>query len=451
MTPIELETEKRHDIYVATFREREAALARSEPSWLLDIRRHAIEAFADLGFPTVNDEEWRYTNVSPITRVPFQAARPGSIHCAVELIQTTYWKEPVAARLVFINGHYNPEFSLLSSAANGLEVGSLAASLSNGLVAADGWLHTFLARSADYRRHAFAALNTALWGDGAYVRIPKGMVVEEPIHLVFVSAANAEPLVSYPRTLVVAERDTQATVMESYVGIGSGVTFTNAVSEVVAEENAVVDHYKLLGDNPRSFHVGMLQLYQGRSAQFTDTAVTLDGALTRNEVRAVLDAEGAECSLNGLYLARGKEHVDNHTTIEHARPHGTSHQLYHGILDGEATAVFNGRIVVHPNAQKTNAIQKNRNLLLSADATIDTKPQLEIFADDVRCTHGATIGQMDPEALFYLRSRGIGGDEARDLLIYAFAAEVLDRIKPAAARAWVDGGLRSRLSKETTP
>ena len=446
MTQIGLESETKRETYLANFRERAETLFQREPGWLTEMRQEAINAFADLGFPTVHDEEWQHTNVAPITKIPFRSSRPDSVHCAVELIETTYWKEPVAARLVFINGHYSPQFCVLSNVARGLEVGSLATLLKNGAGSSEGLLHTFLGRSADVRRHPFTALNTAFWEDGAMVRIPKGMAVAEPIHLVFVSAAGDEPLVSYPRTLVVAERDAQATVIESYVGLEGGVCFSNAVSEIIAAENAVVDHYRLQRENPRSFHVGMLQVTQGRSAQFSSHSVSYGGALVRNDVNAVLDAEGAECTLNGLYVAREKQHVDNHTSIEHARPHGSSRQLYNGILDGEASAVFNGRIVVHPNAQKTDAIQKNRNLLLSPDATIDTKPELVIFADDVRCTHGATIGQMDPEALFYLRSRGVGEEQARQLLIYAFAAEILDHMKPRAVRAWVESGLRSRLS-----
>ena len=446
MAEIGVESEKKQETYLANFRERAETRRQREPDWLTEQRREAIDAFADLGFPTVHDEEWRNTNVAPITRVPFQAARPSSIHCAVELIETTYWKEPVAARLVFINGHYSPQFSVLSNAARGLEVGSLAALLEENRGAAEGYLHTYLGRSTDVRRHAFTALNTALWEDGALVRIPKGIAVAAPIHLVFVSAAGDEPLVSYPRTLVVAERDAQAAVIESYVGLEGGVCFSNAVSELIVAENARIDHYRLQRENARSFHVGMLQAVQGRSAHFSSHSVSFGGALVRNDVNAVLDDEGAECILNGLYVGKEHQHIDNHTAIEHARPHGSSRQLYNGILDDAATAVFNGRIVVHPNAQKTDAIQKNRNLLLSADATIDTKPELVIFADDVRCTHGATIGQMDPEALFYLRSRGVGEKQARELLIYAFAAEILDHMKPRAVRDWTESVLRSRLS-----
>jgi Fe-S cluster assembly protein SufD len=366
------------------------------------------------------------------------------------MVESTYWKDPVAARLVFINGHYSPQFSVYSNTALGIEVGSLAAALGSGKASAEGWLHTYLARSVDYRRHAFAALNTALWEDGAYVHVPKGVAIEQPIHLVFVSAAGKEPLASFPRTLVVADRDTQATVIESYVGLNdrNSVSFSNSVSEVVAAENAVLHHYKLQAETPRAFHVGTLRVVQGRSAQFRSISVAAGGALVRNDINAVLDAEGAECTLDGLYVARGSQHVDNHTSIEHARPHCSSRQLYNGILDGASTAVFNGRILVRPDAQKTDAIQKNRNLLLSPDATIDTKPELQISADDVRCTHGATIGQLDPEALFYLRSRGVGIESAREMLVHAFAGEVLERINVPAARAWTETALRARRSVE---
>jgi Fe-S cluster assembly protein SufD len=446
MAETAVETEKRQEAYLENFRERAGARRQREPGWLAEQRQQAIDAFADLGFPAAHDEEWRYTNVTPITRVPFQAARPASIHCAVELVEATYWRQSVAARLVFINGHYSPQFSVLSNAARGLEVGSLAGLLTDRRPEANGYLRTYLGRSSDVRRHAFTALNAALWEDGALVRIPKGLAAAEPIHLVFVSAAGDEPLVSYPRTLVIAERDAQATVIESYVGMESGVCFSNAVSEFILAENARVDHYRLQRENARSFHVGMLQAVLGRSAQFSSHSVSFGGALVRNDVNAVLDDEGADCTLNGLYVGKGKQHVDNHTAIEHARPHGASRQLYHGILDDAATAVFNGRIVVHPNAQKTDAVQKNRNLLLSADAAIDTKPELVIFADDVRCTHGATIGQMDPEALFYLRSRGVGERQARELLIHAFAAEIVDHMKPPAVRDWTESALRSLLS-----
>ena len=450
MTQVELETAKPHETYLASFRERETELVRREPEWLSALRRQAIEAFGDRGFPTTRDEEWRFTNIAPLTRIPFAPARRDSIHCAAELVERTWWKDPVAARLVFINGHYSPQFSVLSNAARGLEVGSLAAAVSSG---AAGWLQTFFGRAGDVRRQPFAALNSALWEDGAYVRVPKGLAVPEPIHIVYISAASSDPLVSYPRTLVVAETGSQVTVIESYaslnanLGKGSATCFSNAVSEIVVEENAAVDHYQLQSQDHGSFHIGAVEVYQGRSSRFTSCSVTSGSALARNEVSAVLDGEGGECTLNGLYLAADRQQVDNHTSIDHARPHCSSRQHYNGILDGQAAGVFSGRIIVRPDAQKTDAIQKNRNLLLSPDATIDTKPLLEIFADDVRCTHGATIGQLDTESLFYLRSRGIGDAEAREMLVYAFAGEVLDRIKTSAVRAWAEREIRARLSK----
>jgi Fe-S cluster assembly protein SufD len=234
--------------------------------------------------------------------------------------------------------------------------------------------------------------------------------------------------------------------VESYVGVGGGVCFSNAVTEIVAGEDAVLDHYRLQRENSQSFHVGALQVYQGRSAQFSSCSLSLGGALVRNEVNAVLDAPGAGCTLNGLFVCLGREHVDNHTAIEHAKPHGASRPLYNGILGGQSAAVFHGGILVRPDAQKTDAIQKNRNLLLSPEATIDTKPQLEIFANDVRCTHGATVGQIDPEAVFYLCSRGISSEQAREMLIHAFAAEILERIRPDGVRAWGTEALHARLA-----
>jgi Fe-S cluster assembly protein SufD len=434
-----METE---DIYRAAFREREGRLERQEPAWLAETRQQAMEAFDNLGFPQPHDEDWRFTNVAPITSVPFQTARRDSIHCAEELLQTVFLPESLAARLVFINGHFTPQFSKLSELPAGVRVGSLSAALAQP----DGWLRPYLARSADYRRHAFTALNTALWEDGAYLHLAKGTRLTHPIHLVFVCAAKAEPLVCYPRTLVIAEEETEATLVESYVGLDGGVCFSNAVTEVIAGENAVLDHYRLQRENPRSFHVGTLQVYQSRSAQFSSCSVSLGGALVRNEVNAVLDAPGAGCTLNGLFVGLGHEHVDNHTSIDHAKPHCSSRQLYNGILGDECAAVFHGGILVRPDAQKTDAIQRNRNLLLSPDAAIDTKPQLEIFANDVRCTHGATVGQMDSEALFYLCSRGIGREQARGMLIYAFAAEILERIRPDGVRTWVTEALRRRLT-----
>jgi Fe-S cluster assembly protein SufD len=272
------------------------------------------------------------------------------------------------------------------------------------------------------------------------VSIPKGKVVAEPIHLVFVSTSPGGPTVSHPRNLVLAGVNSQATVVERYVGLG-GVYFTNGVTEIVAAENAVLDHYKVQQEGTEAFHVAMQQVRLGRSSNFASHSIALGGGLVRNDVNAVFDAEGGECTLNGLYLAAGRQLIDNHTRIDHARPHCASHELYKGILDGQAQGVFNGKIYVHPDAQKTDAKQTNKTLLLSEDAVINTKPQLEIYADDVKCTHGATIGQLAEEAIFYLRSRGLGRAEARSLLTFAFANDIISRIKVEPLRARLEATL----------
>ena len=431
------------DVYLSSFQALEKRLAGREPEWLQRLRQEAIHAFAELGFPTTHYEEWKYTSVTPIAQTPFQpASEQKDFSWKPEAAALESWRSLSDICLVFINGFYSEALSSLRGLPSGVKVGNLASLLEKS---PDG-LVEHLARYADHRSHPFIALNTALWQDGAYLWFPKGTVLAKPAHLLFVSTAKDAPLVSHPRSLILAERETQVTIVESYLGVGDGVCFSNAVTEIVAGENAVIDHYKLQLENERSSHIATLQVYQDRSANFTDCSVSFGGDLVRSEVNVVLDAEGAECVLNGLYLAQGRQHMDNRTSMDYAKPHCASRQLYNGILDGHATGVFNGRIIVRPDAQKTDAIQKNRNLLLSEDAVVNTKPQLEIFANDVRCTHGATVGQIDPEALFYLRSRGIAQQEARNLLIYAFAGDILDRIRPAEFRAWVENALRARLA-----
>jgi Fe-S cluster assembly protein SufD len=431
---------EQHELYVSSFRALEREFSARDPQWLLRLRREAIESFARLGFPTVHDEEWRFTNVAPLAKVMFQAA-PDETDTwdAKDLESALPGSDPAGIRLVFVNGFYSERLSAAKGLPRGVEAGNLARLLKEK----DGAAEAHLARYADHRVHPFVAMNTALWRDGAYVRFPKGTVLDRPVHVVHVATAGEVPLVSFPRNLIVAERETQLTVVESYLGLGRGVCFSNAVTEIVAGENAVLDHYKLQRANDQSFHIGALRVYADRNAHAASCAISLGGGLVRNDAAAVLDAEGADCTLNGLYLARGRQHVDNHTTLDHAKPHGSSRELYHGILSDHATAVFNGRIIVRPGAMKTDALQRNRNLLLSPDAVVDTKPQLEIYNNDVRCTHGATIGQLDAEALFYLRSRGIGAEEARAILIYAFAADLVERVKPAGVRAWVEDAVRA--------
>lgn len=428
------------DVFVSAYREFERKLGRTEPAWLRRARESAMEHFAERGIPTTSDEEWRFTNVSPLARIPFQAAAApdaSAIPTVADLDSVLWVGSP---HLVFVNGFYSEALSSSEALPQGVTVGTLSS------VLGERWLEEHFARYADPRSSAFAALNTAAWQDGAYVRIAKGTVVEKPIHLLFITSSGETPILTHPRTLILAEREAQAAFIESYFGWGHGIGFSNAVTEVAVGESAVIDYYRMQVENEQSYHISRLQVYQERSASFAATSISLGARLSRNDAVAVLDGEGADCTLNGLYLGRGEQHIDNHTTIDHARPHGTSHQFYKGILDDRSAAVFNGKIVVRQDAQKTDAIQKNRNLLLSENATINTAPQLEIFADDVKCTHGATIGQIDAEALFYLRSRGIALKEARALLTYAFAADILERIRLTPIRECLDGVLHARLA-----
>ena len=291
---------------------------------------------------------------------------------------------------------------------------------------------------------SFTALNTAFLQDGFVVRILDDTILEAPIHLLFVGTGDGDAM-SHPRTLVVVGTNSQVRLVESYVGVTDGASLTNAVTEVFVGDGAVVDHYKLLRESVEAFHVGSMHLRLGRSSTFSSHAITLGGAIARNEVIAELQGEGGECTLNGLYLANQKQLIDNHTTIHHAKPHCESHELYKGILDGQARAVFNGKIIVAIDAQKTDAKQSNKTLLLSDEAQINTKPELEIFADDVKCTHGATIGQLDTEALFYLRSRGLNLEQSRDILIHAFASDLIGHIAIEPIRRQLDAVLLQKL------
>lgn len=438
-----MEVMEEKNVYLDDFARFEKEPGAAGRPALLRTRKAAIARFAERGFPTLDEEEWRFTNVAPLVQVPFRRARKEDLgRDAFAALARLVAAESARNCLVFVNG----EFSDLSRTA-GLPAGVVAVSLAAALARQPDHVEPHLARLARYDENPFTALNTAFLKDGAFVHVPRGVAVAEPIHLVFVSTANGEPAVAYPRNLVVAGAGSRVTLVESYVGRDGDVYFTNAVTEVVVEQDAVVDHYKLQREGRDAFHVATMQIQQERGSNFSSHAVTLGGAITRNDVNAYLGAENCEATLNGLYLGTGRQLIDNHTRIDHARPHCASHELYKGILDGHARGVFNGKIFVHQDAQKTDAKQTNKTLLLSGDAVIDTKPQLEIYADDVKCTHGATIGQLDANALFYLRSRGLALEAARSLLTYAFANDVIERVRvePVRARLEEDMLARQRL------
>jgi Fe-S cluster assembly protein SufD len=338
-----------------------------------------------------------------------------------------------ACQLVFLNGRFASELSDLGNLPQGVRAGSLAQA-----IAQDGAsLEPHLGRYLNIERDAFSALNTAFIEDGAYVYLPRGTVLEAPICFLFISLPGNDPEMTNPRNLIVAENATEASIVEDYVSLGSGVSFSNVVTELVAGEDAVISHYMIEREDRQVFNVSTLRTQQARSSNVSSHSVLLGGGLVRNNIHPVLAGEGGECLINGLFIGNGHQHMDNYMLVEHASPHCGSRQFYNGILDGHSHGVFHGRIIVHKDAQKTDAKQTNRNLLLSDDAQIDTKPQLEIYADDVKCTHGATIGQVEENALFYMRSRGIEETEARSLLLLAFANECLDRMKSAPVRDYL--------------
>lgn len=415
------------------------------PRWLQDLRSRAAARFSALGFPTVRDEEWRFTNVAPIASAEFRPTGADA-SLATEAELSGYLYSDAAIRVVIVNGHFVPALSRTAGLPAGVRAGSLASAVTEHTDV----VQRYLGQLADFGSRAFTALNTALAADGAYVYIPDGVVLEQPIHLLFVTTASATsgPIMSTARALIVAGERSQARIVETYVGPRGTTYFTNAVTEVVAGEGSVLDHYKVQQESEEAFHVASMHVHAARSANFSSHSFSLGGKLVRNDASALLDGEGAECTLNGLYIADGDRLVDNHTTIDHAKAHCPSHEIYKGILGGRARAIFNGKIIVRQDAQKTDAKQTNRALLLSDNAMINTKPQLEIFADDVKCTHGAAIGQLDEDAIFYLRARGLTYFEARDMLIHAFAGDILDRVKIEPLRVALEAELYAQLAKD---
>jgi Fe-S cluster assembly protein SufD len=415
------------------------------PRWLQDLRDRAATRFAALGFPTVREEEWRFTNVAPIAAAEFKPTGLDAVQATEEEI-SGYLYSDAEHRLLIVNGRFFPALSRTQGLPAGVRVGSLAAAVTEQ---ADV-VQRYLGQLADFGTKGFTALNTALAADGAYVYIPDGVLLEQPLHLLFVTTTSATsgPIMTSARALIVAGDRSQARIVETYVGPRGASYFTNAVTEIFAGENAVIDHYKVQEESFDAFHIASMHVHAARSASFSSHSFSLGGRLVRNDVSALLDGEGAECTLNGLYLADGERLVDNHTLIDHAKAHCPSHEIYKGILGGKARAVFNGKIIVRQDAQKTDAKQTNRALLLSDNASINTKPQLEIFADDVKCTHGAAIGQLDEDAIFYLRARGLTYFEARDMLIHAFAGDILDRVKIESLKTALEGELYAQLAKD---
>jgi Fe-S cluster assembly protein SufD len=422
--------------YVAELERRQREL-QDQPAALQALRRSGIERFAAMGFPTLRQEEWRLTNVAPIVQGAFHWPEGDPDALPAKSLEPYVFE--AAARLVFVDGRFSSRLSSTSE----LPAGTVVASLAEMLARDPGQVEPWLGRAAKLDRNPFVALNTAFLRDGAFVHVPRGAVTG-PIHLLFLSSgAEGRPTLSFPRNLFVAGENSQTTIVETYAGEGG--YFTAPVTELIAGPGAVIDHYKVQRESLGAFHMSTFQVQAERASRPSSHSISIGGGLVRNDVNAVLDGEGIDCTLNGLYFADGRQLVDNHMRVEHAKPHCASHELYKGVLDGKSRAIFNGLIHVHKGAQKTDAKQSNRNLLLSRDAIANSNPQLEIFADDVRCTHGSTVGQLDDDAVFYLRSRGIGAEAARSLLTYAFASDIVERIKVLPVRRDLEEFLFARL------
>ncbi len=419
-----------------------AAFARSEraggnTAWLTELRRTALDQFARVGFPTRTLEEWRFTDVSALAATPFEVAGPTNDPAALELVKSFGFGTEALFELVFVNGHFKPQLSRLGK----LPAGAKVMTLSDAVAANEPGVRANLARQADVARDPFAALNTAFARDGVYVFVPKNVTVDGPLHLLFVTAGTGA-IITHPRVLVVAEENAEVSVVETYAGTGK--YFTNAVSEFVIAADARVDHVKVQQESLAASHLATTRAHLGGKAQFVSHSATLGGLLTRNDVGCTLTGEYADATINGLVLLDGDRHCDNHTLLDHAAAHCPSHELYKHVLAGHSTAVFKGKILVRPDSQKTDSKQSTKTLLLSDDAQMNSMPALEIYADDVKCTHGSTVGPMDEEQIFYLRSRGVAHEAAKHLMTYAFAADITRRIRVAPARARIENHMAAQ-------
>jgi Fe-S cluster assembly protein SufD len=417
--------------------------ASAAPAWLQQRREAALAHAVKLGFPTPKHEEWRFTRITPLLQLPLHPAPPARRLAAEEI--TPFAFDLDGFRLVFVDGLFCAELSSLPAPGDDLQAGSLRAALAGRAPE----LEAHLTKIASDEAVVFTALNTAFFQDGAFVCAAPRKIIAQPVHLLFIATAEEAGATAHVRNLIVAGARSELKILETYVSLSDAPHFTNAVTELVLGEEAKVDHCKIQEENKRAFHIAAVQAQQAQGSHWTSHSVSIGAHLARNQIQTVFHGEHGQCILNGLYLARGEQLADHHTVVDHAQPRCESHEFYHGVLSGRAHGVFNGKIFVRQDAQKTNAKQNNRNLLLSDDAVIDTKPQLEIFADDVKCTHGATVGQMDEEAIFYLRSRGIGLEHARQIMVRAFASDVVGRIPLKPVRAHLNLMLTERFKDKT--
>ena len=434
---------KEKSIYAERFREFAARAAEGEPGWVARLREGAFARFEELGFPTTDDEAWKYTNVAPIARKAFDLSAGPAPVLEGASVEPYFSAEARGSRLVFVNGIYSPAHSSLEAVPPQVFAGDIGAALGGGH-AEVLWEH--LGRLSGEGGDAFDALNTAFLGGGALLRVPDGVEAGAPVQLLFLTAPGADEAAAFPRVLVVAGRDSRLDVIETYASLGDGEYLTAAVIEIFVGEGARVTHCKVQDEAGSAFHVASTRAEVSNDGAYDLTTATLGARLSRHEVEVALVGPGAACRVDGLYIVGDGQHADTHSLIDHREPNCASRQNYKGILDGRSRAVFNGRVFVHEGARGTDAQQSNKNLLLSPDARVDTKPQLEIFNDDVKCSHGATVGQLEEEELFYLLSRGLHPDLARNLLTYGFAEEIVEGIKFESIRAQLDGAILNRLN-----
>ncbi|HSD64434.1 MAG TPA: Fe-S cluster assembly protein SufD [Ignavibacteriaceae bacterium] len=430
--------------YIENFQKFENSLNGGASGVIHELRKDAISNFSRLDFPTTRNEEWKYTSIAPLLKHTFI---PASYKSGIELgqIKKMLFEGLEHTRLVFVNGFFSKGLSDLKDLPEGVIAGSIEDAIKNN----SDIVTKHFSKYADYKEQIFTALSTAYTKDGAFIYIPDGKIIEKPIQILYLSSSGGEKILNQPRNLFVAGKNCQVTIIENYSALDDGIYFTNTVTEIFSGENSTVYHIKLQNESKNAFHIARMEVDQERDSNFKSNMISFGAGLSRNDFNTRFNDRGGECELNGLFMIDGEQMFDVHTMIDHAAPYCNSHEHYKGLLDGKSHGVFNGKVMVRRDAQKTNAFQENNNIILSDSALINTKPQLEIFADDVKCSHGATIGQLEEDALFYLKTRGIGDKTARGMLIHAFASDVVNSIKVEAIRNYLEGILTNKFNPES--
>jgi len=427
--------------YVSEHASLKGSLPGHDLSWLNETREQALQQFSSQGFPTLRVEDWKYTSIRPIEKRQFKLAQDIDHTVDASSINEYLCKDMACHLMVFVDGQFSAPLSNFAELPDGVRIKDFSSALKDDTET----LKAHLGSTADMNRSGFSAMNMAFMSDGALIEIDKNTNVELPVHLMFLSTGQHEEATSQSRILILAGESSQAKIIESYHSLEESVYFNNITTEIKVGANANIEHYKVQQESSKAFHIATLQVDQQRDSTFTSHSVSLGAQLARNDINSMMADEGATCNLYGLYVTDGRQHTDFHTRIDHAKPHCTSNEFYKGILDGHSRAVFNGQVHVHPDAQKSDAQQSNNNLLLSKNAEVDTKPQLEIYADDVTAAHGATVGQLDENMMFYLRSRGIDYNAAHALLVYGFAHSVIEKMSLEPLRKHLEGVLVSRI------